>query len=78
MSSNKNALQALEALQPYFKERRVSVVQASIAAYLQDSPLSFFPTIRLTQESKGFVSTSYVRGQRSCVLNQEFLFFVHK
>ncbi len=33
----------LEALQPYFKERRVLVVQASVAAYLQDLPSSFFP-----------------------------------
>jgi hypothetical protein len=31
--------------------------------------------ICLTQESKGFVLRSYVRGQRSRVLNQEFLFF---
>ncbi len=42
MSIYKNTLQALEALQPYFKERRVLVVQASIAAYLQDLPSSYF------------------------------------
>jgi hypothetical protein len=31
-----------------------------------------------SQESKGFYTTSYVRGQSSHVLNQEFLFLVHK
>jgi hypothetical protein len=34
-----------------------------------------FPTC---QESEGFYTTSYVRGQRSRVLNQEFLFLVHE
>jgi hypothetical protein len=29
----------------------------------------------MCQESKGFYTTSYVRGQRSRVLNQEFLYF---
>jgi hypothetical protein len=41
-------------------------------------PSSFFPTICSTQESKGFSTTSYVRGQRLRVLNQEFLFLVHE
>jgi hypothetical protein len=60
---------------PTSSQARILVVQASIAAYLQDLLLRFFPTICSTQESKGFILTSYVRGQLSHVLNQEFLFF---
>ncbi len=47
---------------PTSRQARVLVIQASIAAYLQDSEI-FFPTICSTQESKGFIVTSYVRGQ---------------
>jgi hypothetical protein len=36
----KNILQALEALKPYFKESEG--IQASVAAFLQDSPLKIF------------------------------------
>jgi hypothetical protein len=75
MSSNKNAFQASEALQPYFKERRLSVVQVLLWHTYKIRHQDFFPTICLTQESKGFNMMSYVRGQRSHVLNQEFLFF---
>ncbi len=47
----KNALQALEALQPYFKESEG--IQASIAAFLQDLPSkNFFSTSRLKQERR--------------------------
>jgi hypothetical protein len=60
---------------PTSRKARVLVVQAFVAAYLQDLPSNFFPTIRSTQESKGFILMSYVRGQLSCILNQEFLFF---
>ncbi len=43
---------------------------------LQDLPSkSFFPTICSTQESKGFYTLSYVRGQRSCVLKPRIPFF---
>jgi hypothetical protein len=47
---------------PTSRQARVLVVQASIAAYLQDLEI-FFPTICSTQESKGFILTSYVQGQ---------------
>ncbi len=47
----KNAPQALEVLQPYFKESEGT--QASVAAFLQDSPSkNFFPTSHLTQERR--------------------------
>jgi hypothetical protein len=47
----KNALQALEALQPYFKESKG--IQASVMAFLQDLLLKiFFPTSRLKQEKR--------------------------
>ena len=38
----KNALQALECYSPTSIQARVLVVQASVAAYLQDSPSRFF------------------------------------
>jgi hypothetical protein len=47
----KNALQALEALHPYFKESEG--IQASVAAFLQDLPNKiFFPTNCLMQERR--------------------------
>jgi hypothetical protein len=47
----KNVPQALEALQPYFKESKG--IQGSIAAFLQDSPLkNFVPASCLTQERR--------------------------
>jgi hypothetical protein len=47
----KNVLQALEVLQPYFKESKG--IQASVAAFLQDLPLkNFFPTSYLMQERR--------------------------
>jgi hypothetical protein len=47
---------------PTSRQARVLVVQTSIAACLQDSEI-FFPMICSTQESKGFILSSYVRGQ---------------
>ncbi len=47
----KNVPQALEVLQPYFKEG--GGIQGSVAAFLQDSPSKiFFPTSHLTQERR--------------------------
>jgi hypothetical protein len=47
----KNAIQASEALQPYFKESEG--IQASVAAFLQNLPSkNFFPTSRLKQERR--------------------------
>jgi hypothetical protein len=47
----KNALQALETLQPYFKKSKG--IQAFITAFLQDLlPKNFFPTSRLKQERR--------------------------
>jgi hypothetical protein len=61
---------------PTSRKARVLVVQASVTAFLQDLPSkNFFPTSRLTQESEGFYTTSYVQGQRSRVLNQEIPFW---
>jgi hypothetical protein len=49
--STRNAFQALEALQPYFKKS--GGIQGSIAAFLQDLPLkNYFPTSHLTQERR--------------------------
>ncbi len=49
--SRRNVFQALEVLRPYFKESKV--IQASIAAFLQDWPSKiYFPTSRLTQERR--------------------------
>jgi hypothetical protein len=46
---DKNAIQASEELQPYLKESED--IQASVAAFLQDSPSkNFFPTSCLMQE----------------------------
>jgi hypothetical protein len=46
-----NVFQGLEALQPYIKESEG--IQASVAAFLQDSPSKFFfPTSRSTQERR--------------------------
>jgi hypothetical protein len=51
MRVSKNIPQALEALQPYFKESEG--IQGSFLAFLQDLPSKFFfPTSRLTQERK--------------------------
>jgi hypothetical protein len=47
---------------PTSRQAKVLVVQASVAAYLHDLEI-FFPTIRSTQGSKGFILTSYVQGQ---------------
>jgi hypothetical protein len=41
-SQYKNAFQALEPLQPYFKSSKGISQQASVTAYLQDSPSRFF------------------------------------
>ncbi len=47
----KNATQALEALQPHFKESKG--IQASVVAFWQDLPSkNFFPTSRLMQERR--------------------------
>ncbi len=47
----KNALQVLEALQPYFKESEG--IQASVVAFLQDLPSKFFfATSCLMQERR--------------------------
>ncbi len=49
----KNALQASEALQPYFKESKG--IQASVAAFLQDFPSkNLFPMSSLKQERRKF------------------------
>jgi hypothetical protein len=75
-STYKNAFQASEVLQPYFKSSegisRTSLRRGVLTGF---TVKIFFPTICSTQESKGFILTSYVRGQLSRVLNQEFLFF---
>ncbi len=48
---DKNAFQASEALQPYFKESEG--IQGSVLAFLQDLPSkNFFPTSHLTQERR--------------------------
>ncbi len=61
---------------PMSRQARVLVVQASIAAYLQDLLLRFF-FLWFAQHKK--VKNSYwpatYEGNFSCVLNQEFLFF---
>jgi hypothetical protein len=48
---------------PTSRQAKVLVVQASVAAYLQDSLSRFFATICSTQESEEFILTSYVQGQ---------------
>jgi hypothetical protein len=63
----KNALQALDALQPYFKESKG--IQASVAAFLQDSPSkNFFPTSRLMQERRKiyYRRASYKKSNKIC------------
>jgi hypothetical protein len=51
MRVSKKVPQALEALQPYFKESKG--IQGSVAAFLQDSPSkNFFPKSCLTQERR--------------------------
>ncbi len=51
MRVSKNVPQALEALQPYFKESEG--IQGSAVVFLQDSPSkNFFPTSPLTQERR--------------------------
>jgi hypothetical protein len=75
-STYTNAFQASEVLQPYFKSSkgisRTSLRRGVLTGF---AVKIFFPTIRSTQESKGFILMSYIRGQLSRVLNQEFLFF---
>ncbi len=55
----KNALQALEKLQPYFKESkgnsRTSLRRGVLTRFAVEE---FFPTSRLTQKSEGFHMTS--------------------
>ncbi len=47
----KNVFQALEALQPYFKESKG--IQGSVVAFLQDSPSkNLSPMSRLMQERR--------------------------
>jgi hypothetical protein len=108
----KNAIQASEALQPYFKESEG--ILGSAAAFLQDlQPKIFFPMSRLTQEKRKilccqatyknskkirhqvfcpticticsiqgkqriYIQQATYKGNIPCVLNQEFLFLVHK
>ncbi len=56
----KNVLQALEALQPYFKESEG--IQASVAAFLQDSPSKNFSYKSFnTRKKKNLVQTSYLQ-----------------
>ncbi len=65
--------------EPLKARKKKNLVQTS---YLQRRvtrfAIKFFPTICLTQVNKGFYTTSYLQGQRSHVLNQEFLFLVHE
>ncbi len=56
----KNTLQASEALKPYFKESEG--IQASVAAFLQDSPSIFFSYESFNaRKKKKLVQTSYLQ-----------------
>jgi hypothetical protein len=60
---------------PTSSQARVLVVQASVAAYLQDLLSRFFPTIPATQENEK-ITTNKLRTRTifQRVLNQEFFF----
>ncbi len=84
ISTDKNAFQALECYSPTSSQVRVLVIQASVAAYLQDSPLRFFSCDLLnTRKQRNSYQRATYEGNFSRVLNQEFLFLftssgVHK
>ncbi len=60
----KNALQASEVLQPYFKASKgISRTSLRRGVLTRFAINVFFPMIRSTRESKEFILTSYVRGQ---------------
>ncbi len=60
---------------PTSSQARVLVVQASVAAYLQDLPSRFFPTIRATQENEKITTNEQrTRTTFQHVLDQEFFF----
>ncbi len=76
----KNALQSLEALQPYFKESEgISRTSLRCSILTRFAVEEFFPMSRLTQEiKKKFYQRATFEEYFPTFLNQEFLFFVHK
>ncbi len=61
---------------PTSRQARVLVVQASVGAYLQDSPLRFFSYDLLNaRKLRSSYQQATYKGNFSSVLNQEFLFF---
>jgi hypothetical protein len=68
----KNVLQALEALKPYFKESEG--IQASVAAFLQDSPLKFFFLRVVSRKKEEKVNTDKLPTRRVIRFAVEFFF----
>jgi hypothetical protein len=62
LSTYKNALQTTEVLQPYFKASK-GISCTSLRRGVLTRFGVFFPLICSTQESKGFILTSYVQGK---------------
>ncbi len=75
-STYMNALQVSECYSPTSSQARVLVVQASIAVYLQDSPLRFFSYDSLnTRKQRNHYQQATYEDNFSRVLNQESYFW---
>ncbi len=75
----KNTLQASECYSPTSSQARVLVVQAFVAAYLQDLPWRFFSYDLLNARKwRNDIPTSYMRGQLFTYPQPRILFLVHQ